>query len=599
MGREKITVENYVSTQAESFSRSLVNINLEIYIEREFEEPFVKDLSFLLKGLNKAEARSRRLELVQFVNFISKMKGSGTSKVTRFKNFQTLVKFANDNYPSFPLSSKETISGLHAHYQAKRNNKQNELSTVIGRRKQYRIILRDCYSVQEKLFNKWFPKFTTRTGRIKGARINDVKGNSKSFTRNDLTTLISMMLHYGRDFKARFDRGDSLDHLRRNEPCFEYPKGIHVIHTSQILLDETKFNVNEYMINRSTVYYMLVFIAITGMNLSPVMRAKRKDVALVKGERDLLTVLVTDKRKQKNKKPKPYLMKKHQEKLFNEVLEHSRQVDPNEDALLFPRYVGPTNFQTFSSRFVDSVIQSYSRSGPIGEYGETLVPRPKKLRDSHGQLFDDLVTRASVLGNSIGVAAKHYSDGNPEENTDVLQTGMNAYTLSLISQHELSTIQNKYTPDVDITLVDSEQGKQFLQQKSATKTSTGGICQNAKTSAEAELHTRKLLRLGLLEEDELICNNILACFTCPNHIFVNDESYVYLLLSFYYFLCESLYSKECGGLFGSRDLIDKTINEIDWMVSHRIDPNVSKLARRKIKYEGLHPLWSLDFMEEY
>jgi hypothetical protein len=512
--------------------------------------------------------------------------------------FLKWAKVVNTNTPGLPIHSKESVLSAQKYYQKLKNNKTLGYETLKGMRKQFRIILRDCFLLNQEDFNEWFPPLKNRTGALSGATINDSKGNAKAFSNKDFRLVIALLLYYARDFQGRYNGSFNLDHLRNNPPTFSYVRGLHTLNTHTILPSKNMpFNVEQFVLNRATVYYLLVFISITGANLSPLMRARRKDISISRGERDLFTILVTDKRKKKREVPKVYLMKKFQEKLYNEVLEHSKLVDSSEDALLFPYMLDSGDFKTLNSSFVSNTIQTYRKQGPIGEFGEILIPSPTMLRDSHGQLFDDLATRAAALGNSPKVSARHYSDGNPEENTDELQDGMNAYTLSLLSGQELSKINEHFTPDIDITMIDSDSGKEILKNQYATKTMTGGVCKNAKNSPEANKHKRKLTKLDLIKDDEFLCNNILACFTCPNHIFVDNEEHIYVLLSFYYFLCDSFYTHEAGGLFGNKALIDKTILEIDWIKKNRISSDVLVRIERKIKFEGVHPLWSSEFME--
>lgn len=601
MSRKKIRVDNYlpnISADHKQQNDDIINVSLVISISLEFEGEIKMDLSNLLEGLSNDESVNRRKELIKFVNFINMMKGEGISKQTRVRAFVDWVKLVNRIAPNDSISSKEVISGIHSVYQKKFNDKLITMTTFNGARKQFRVILRDCFLVEEELFNKLFPQISARTGTLNGATINNNAGESKAFSKKDFRLVIALLLHYARDFKYRFDEKFDLKHLQKNQPSFEYSRGVHTLNTSQIKPDSNEiFNIRAFLINRATAYYMLVFISITGANLSPIMRAKRNEVILNKGERDLFTILITDKRKKKLKEPEPYLMKKFQERLFQEILKYSKFVDPSSEALLFPYVNDDNSLSTFRSRYITSTFQAYRKNGPVGEFGEILHPAPKKLRESHGQEFDDLITRSGALRNSTNVAAKHYSDGNPEENNDRLQQGMNAYTMSLISGEDLSEIYKNYNFDIDIKLLDVEKSEELLNDKKASKTMTGGVCKNAKNSEEAERHKRKLLKLKMLKDDELICNNILACITCPNHIFVEDEEYIYILFSFYEFLAESLYTFESGGLFGSRDLINKAMSEIAWIKQNRIGADLVIKVERKIKKDGPHPLWSYDFLE--
>ena len=338
---------------------------------------------------------------------------------------------------------------------------------------------------------------------------------------------------------------------------------------------------------------MMVFIAITAANLSPVMRAKRKDLVIKPGERDLYTIELNDRRKSKIE-TYPHLIKKHELKLIHEILDYSVQIDGREDAYLFPLLKDNGEIGSYYQSAVSSQLQIF-RNRPIeGEFGEKLRVSAKKLRDTHGQQINDLSARSEVLGNSKSVAARHYSDGNPIENTDKLQQGMNAYTLALLSGEPLSNVQKRFNSDFDIKLIETDEGDAILKEHYASKTMTGGICRNNVTSPEAIRFNRTLKKLNLIAEDEIRCSNILACFTCRNHVFINNEEDLYLLMSFKFFLETSLYNNEAGGLFGSRDLVDKAINEIEWMLDHKFSKDMVNGVRKRIRDYGIHLLWRFE-----
>lgn len=594
MARKKITVNELslkTIEQSPLNNSSVVGLSLIITVDVEFEGKKDFDLSNLLQGLGEEEKRRRQLELIKFIGYVKKMKGQGVSKATRIKMLSRWVRYANKIDPSLALSDKSILLGVHKVILKLFNAGNLGPKTCEGMRKQFRIILRDCFSLNQNDFEEWFPSFGKRSGELFGATINDEKGNSKAFSDKDFKLIILLLMYYARDFQRRYIAGETLEQLKEKPPTFSHHTVTHTLNTQSIL---SKLNVKKFLSNRSTVYYMLTFIAITGANLSPLLRAKRQNVVISKGERDLLTIRITDKRKKKKDEPKVYLMKKHQEEFYNEIINHSKLIDPSDNALLFPFMEEDGSYTNFNSTAVSSAIQNYRTKGPLGEFGEILSPNPKKLRDSHGQQFDDLDTRSAALGNSPKTAAKHYSDGNPEENTDELQVGMNAYTLSLISGEDLSKTHHKVISDIDIKIIDQDSAVELLKTKAATKTSTGGVCENATTSREAQKHNRKLNKLNLINEKKISCNNILACFTCSQHAFVDEEEQVYILLSFHQFLIDSLYVNEAGGLFGSKQLINDAIDEIYWMKSNRFSPQVIINAERRIKYQGVHLLWSFD-----
>ncbi|MEP1780406.1 hypothetical protein [Reichenbachiella sp.] len=598
MARKKITVNEMILKTvglSPSNNSSVVGLSLIVTVDIEFKGKKDFDLSNLLHGLGESEKRRRQLELIKFVGYIKKMKGQGISKATRIKMLLSWVGYANKVDPSLAFSDKVVLLGVHKIIQKQYNAGNLAPSTCKGMRKQFRVILRDCFSLHQNDFEEWFPSFGTRSGELFGATINDEKGNSKAFSGKDFKLIILLLMYYAREFQRRYIAGETLEQFKENPPTFSHHTGTHRLNTHTILSSQKNpFNVKKFLSNRSTVYYMLTFIAITGANLSPLLRAKRQDVVISKGERDLFTIRITDKRKKKKNEPKVYLMKKHQEEFYTEILNHSKLLDPSDNALLFPFMEEDGSYTNFNSTAVSSAIQSYRTKGPIGEFGEILSPNPMKLRDSHGQQFDDLDTRSAALGNSPKTAAKHYSDGNPEENTDELQVGMNAYTLSLISGEDLSKTHHKVTSDIDIKIIDQDSAVELLKTKAATKTSTGGVCENAITSREAQKHNPKLNKLNLVNEKKISCNNILACFTCSQHAFVDEEEQIYILLSFHQFLIDSLYVNEAGGLFGSKQLINDAIDEIYWMKNNRFSPQVIINAERRIKYQGVHLLWSFE-----
>ncbi|AYM86866.1 hypothetical protein [Pseudoalteromonas agarivorans] len=594
MARKKITVNSLILNNIDTTTMentSVVDLTLIITIDLEFKGSKDYDLSKLLDGLTGEEKRSRQLELIKFIDYVKKMKGQGISKATRVEKFSRWVKHANSIDTSLSISDEKIVIEIHKIILKRHNDGKLAYRTYNNLRKQFRIILRDCFSVNKNDFEKWFPALKNRSGELFGATINNEKGDAKAFSDNDFKLIVTMLLHYARELQRRYLAGETHEQLKNKPPTFLYRDLSHSLNTHKIL---SKINIAKFLCNRSTIYYMLSFIAITGANLSPLLRAKRRDLVISKGDRDLLTIRITDKRKKKKDTPKVYLMKKYQEKLYTEILNYSKSLDPDDDALLFPYLEDDGAFKSFNSGEVSSAIQTYKTQGPIGEFGEILSPTPMKLRDSHGQQFDDIDNRAAALGNSPQTAAKHYSDGNSEQNTDELQVAMNAYTLSLLSGDELSTIHKQVQSDNDIKIIDHNSAVELLKAKFATKTSTGGICGNATTSNEAEKYYRRLNKLNLINEKEISCNNILACFTCEHHAFVDEEEQIYILLSFHQFLIDSLHMNEAGGLFGSKPLINDAIDEIYWMKENKFNTKFVTNAERKIKYQGIHPIWSFE-----
>ena len=378
----------------------------------------------------------------------------------------------------------------------------------------------------------------------------------------------------------------------KHNPTFLW-RGNEYAHQIDLIKDATDpQSLKSLFVTRAMVYYMMQFISITGANLSPAMRLKREELIIKPSDRDEYLVTLTDKRK-RSKSQKPHLIKKHQLSLLAEIIRFSKEVNPSNDAFLFSAFSSEGLPESLHSGKVNSHLQYFRKNTLHGEFGEVLTISAKKLRDSYGQYFPDPLIRKEILGSSLSVVAKHYSEGNPHENTDLLQAAMNAHTLSFFSGERELEKHEGYDERTDIKMVDNDEGLKLLRQKYATRTSLGGVCANAKTSDEALKSIREQEKLSLGDRETLVCSNVLACFTCSKHAFIKEKEELYMFLSLLDYLKKSIYDNEAGGLFGNRKVIDKAINEMEWMKDNLYPRPMVQEVLNHIEYAGPHVLWDM------
>lgn len=588
----KITFDDLNSDfngEAECNKDEIESISLVVELHTEFDGVRELNLSEFLDGLSGDDLRSRRYELNIYANHIRKSKGSAESKYKTHSIYREYINHANNTHGNLSLASKGVVESYNKYIRLRVKKGELTKATLKSRRKQISLFLRTLYDLDVGSFDAWFPKPKKRTGKLTGARINDGDGNAKAYTQNDYKLILGMLLSFAKQYKKYHSDGVDNVYLSNNPFQFKYDKGLFSPVTSH-RTDGRKY----YTLNFVTICYLFLMIGITGANRSSLLRAKRKDIEIGASERDVIYVSLTCYRKGKLRID-PYPMKKFQLKFFEEIIEHSRYVDPSEDALLFPHKRDDETLRHINTDSVGTESKFFKRGGLVGEYGEVIYPIPAKLRETHGKQFDDLTIRAKVLGNSVKTSASHYSNGNPDENNINLQSGMNVYTAALLSDHDLSDYKKKYSSDIDVKVLGEGRDLEVLRKGvESSRTQAGGICSGSKSSPEAKRFANKISRLSLVDGESISCANILACFHCDNHVLVNSEEDIYVLLSLKQYLMDCRYSHEAGGLFGSRHLIDKTIIDIQNITEHKLDKGMVGKALNRIRFDGVHPIWDIE-----
>ena len=598
MARDKIKAKKTSSLTCDRDVNGVMSLKTKVVYSTEFEGENTYDFTPLLKTFPKEVLTPFTKDVIKVCNYVSSLTLSSAAKEARLSMFSQAIKILKEINPITLFSDEDSISILHGYFLRQVTTRVITGSTFNNKRKILRVLWRDCFGISELQINKLLPPLAKQGKRISGGTIADSQGEEefqvRAYSKKDFKDLQVFCLTIARSYVSLSLNHTDLSDFPAHNPKFTWKGEEHVHQIDKIKDPRLTKSLRSFFVSRAMVYYMMVFISITGANLSPVMRLKRKDLIIKQGERDEYLVTLVDKRK-RSKSQKPHLLKKHQLKLLNEIISFSEQIAPSDDAFLFSHLTEDGVPTSFSSPKVNSHLQLFRKSPLLGEYGEKIVLSAKKLRDSYGQHFSDPLERKEILGNSLPVVEKHYSDGNPHENTQMLQAAMNAHTLSLFSGTPNVERHGEYDEHADIKMVESEKGLLLLKQKYATRTSTGGVCSNAKTSDEAKKSIRAQEKLGLGDKSSLVCSNVLACFTCSKHTFIKEKESLYIFLSLLDLLKKSIYENEAGGLFGSKKTIDNAINEMTWMRDNMYPHSMVHEVLNHIKYAGPHVLWNLDF----
>ena len=525
-----------------------------------------------------------RKQLIDFVTYINQSGFSGETKDTKIKEFKFYVKYIvqindgeNLTFYNCSLICDNSIAAYQAYLHYQYNQEEIAKSTFRKKRANLKAFLVMCYNFDRIEFDRKFPIPGLRNGQLYGERINGAF-NNKSYNRDEFELLVEFLIKSARFYKKLASTDSPIESLEMQH--FEFKKNNQVFTIKHKIFNVV--NADNYISNIASTLYLLVFVAISGINQSPAQRLTRDLLEESEVIQDIVKFKITDKRKKLKMALKSLLIKKHQRKLLDEILRHSEKVDPRETGFLFP-------FMEANKKSAISITNSFIRDlisntlKPVllrTTNGKHIVPSTRKLRHSYGLYFKDIPTRAKVLNNSQRTAEQSYNHGNIEENNFTLQTGMHSY-------------ENLLT---NTKVIDENTSRNLLlEDGNAVRTPSGGICANAVTSPEAIKHTRKFKKLGIAGNNKTIhCTNFLACLTCKNHMFVDSEDDVYQLLSLKQTLKDSRYVGEAGGLFGNRKIIESAIEDISYLANNKIDKNLVIKARNKIKNVGISALWEYE-----
>lgn len=561
-----------VSQSSHSRKIRATDIGYCITFDNEFGKEYSENVLNWIKE-TELDTKETRRELSLFVKHIVSSSFASETKLTKVRDFRLYVQHLSTYDTVQPILAKDSIESYQGLLHRKYNLKEISKATFEKKRKLLKQVMSDCFSIDKRDFDKYFPSLGKRTGVLFGATINGID-NSKGYSKEGYKALLKFLVDAAGFYHTLSAQGAPIECL--NDTQFQHDiRGVTYTIKHRVA---GVLNTEGYISNIASMLYSSVFVAITGINQSPAFRLKRSSISESEIIDDMIKISITDKRKKKKDAEKPLLVKKHFKALLEKIIEHSKRIDPDGE-LLFP-FVNPDgSISPIQSKAYSGLLNNTLSPLNLSLGTESLKLDTRKLRHSYGLFFNDIQQRAEVLNNSVAVSDKHYNQGSVEENNKALKKGMAAY-------QDL----------IQVKVIDEATSKTVLNDnENSTKTPSGGVCTNAVSSKEAERNTRKIKKSGLRKEGEVVyCTSFLSCITCPNHLFVKSESHVYQLLSLRQVLINSRYECEAGGLFGSRKVIENAIKNIKYLAEHKLDKKLVKKAKDMMREQGISPLWMYD-----
>lgn len=563
MAKKKITVSPNLLLEYE-LKPNLEDISLKFPISNEYHK-FSIDLTSLLDG-----TLSKRKEIHKFKEFLVNSPKSIATKKSYYKIFKNFILAFNNE---LNIEIKERLKKYCLVLREKVKNKQISESVYYSYRGILRCIADECYQIQYHEFIHIFPDFQKRTGKIDNAQILDYQGNEKSFSKMQFREIGKIFFHLHEFF----------DSLVIDRPTNQYTVNFKYKDLYDIDVD-LHWKGNYYLQNRKTFCLIVLFISLTGLNLTPLIKMKRSDIVIDK-ERGLISFQTSCNRKCKIQSHN-YPIKPNQLKFFEKIIYNSFSISPEKD-ILFPFISKDLQVGYFQHHI--SKCYNFFNKGFCGEYEDVNITA-RKLRHSFGSQFDEIDLRSVALFNSINTAAKNYSTGNASENNQQLQNAMNIYTIALSNAEDIQLVKNNIEKINTIDIKDIKS----LKQENSQITSSGIFCINAKDGKEAETFKRKINQLKINELDNISCSNILACFNCKNSIIVNNFENIYLLKSFYNYLNNIVYDSDTSSLFSDKNAVKNALMGISIILDNKIEKKIIKKVDEHILKFGNHPIWDID-----
>lgn len=563
MGKKKIIVSPDILSEYAP-QEQLDDISLKFVLSDEYHKVNI-DLTKLLDG-----SLDRRKEIHKFKNFLIKTPKSIDTRKSYYKVFKQMLLTLNQEFKG---NIHERLKKYYIILRDKVRQKQLTEEAYNSYKNILRIIFDECYQIHYQEFIQIFPESVGRTGKIDNAQILDHQGKEKAFSK----------MQFREIGKIFFRLHEFFESLIIERPINQYSVNFKYQDLYNIDVD-LHWKSNHYLQNRNTFCLMVVFISLTGLNLTPLIRMKRSDL-LIDKERKLISFESTCNRKGKTQFHN-YPIKPNQLKFFEKIIENSLELSPNEDILF------PFIFQNLTIAHFDHHISKcydFFNKGFCGDYAGINITA-RKLRHSFGSQFDDIDLRSVALFNNINTAAKNYSSGNAEENNQQLQNAMNIYTIALTNSKDIQIVRDNIEKINVIDIKDIAS----LKQENSQITSSGIFCLNSKSGKEPEIFQRKINQLQINNLNSINCANILACFNCKNSIIVNDFENIYLLKSFYNYLNNIVYDSDTSSLFSDKNAVKNALIGISIILDNKVDKQLIKKVDKHISKIGNHPLWDIN-----
>ncbi|WP_085343569.1 hypothetical protein [Vibrio sp. ArtGut-C1] len=589
--RRKIAINTQIIETVSSSQQQETNtLNVDLLLKFSDRGTSDVDMSAALPSGSLAVpdfSKGRRKLLVKFCQYIRQSLVSDASKRTRAVRFSLLLKALDEIGFYSNLESKGEVQKALSKYREmlvaryKNPNVKFSKRSANDYRKTLSSISKGFFDLSQKEFEAAFPTVSNRTSKLTGARIEQAGEEGKSFTVKDERVLVKVLMALAEHYQDMYEKGFHLSDSKANRLTINYDDKAYtspVHHTASIR------HAKYYFLNISTFMRSLMFAATTGMNKEAIYSVKSKDIQIGQTQQNLIFIHWKCNRKGKAITD-TFCIEKCKLRFFEEVIAHSKSVPFNDDDLIFPFVNENGTVRPFPETLIYSYVKTFFARSSIlvGEYGEILLPKFRKLRNTYAHnAITDESKKHTVLHNSIGVARKNYGSTNAHENNKLLSDGMFEYASMLIQEpHDIE----KELENVVVT----DKPNSHL-----TKTSDGGECLNSLTSIEANKYQRKLDKRDIEIKDKKHCANVFACMTCPNHIFVDSIAHLYVLVSFRQHLLNSRSSHQAGGLFGDKKLLNTTIRRLDSLLNTRFKKSNVEAAFVQLESNGLHPIWEME-----
>lgn len=273
---------------------------------------------------------------------------------------------------------------------------------------------------------------------------------------------------------------------------------------------------------------------------------------------------------------------------FDKLLEASRLVSSDDEALLLQTIaslkvqpIKPVTLQDFLKGWVEKHFTFTDQTG------RRLRPVVSRFRKTGAQLtayHQGEIANNIMLGNTLNVRKKHYSEGNKQSNNGMLQD-----TLAIREEQIKGGVgaeEARESLGIDVLVIEKENA---IDIPNLSRTSNGGSCRDP-FGGKSEKYTKKAQKQGLAKEGErLACADLLGCFGCPSQVVVQSVADIWCLLSFRACIEESLYLHLDAHHY--RKNFEQVMVFIDSKILPNINAKILKQAEEKLNDDGLHPAW--------
>lgn len=338
--------------------------------------------------------------------------------------------------------------------------------------------------------------------------------------------------------------------------------------------------------NQMTRYAITICHMFTGINTTPLLNMKRRDVKfkiIGSGKYIFDTIKYrADGKKQDN----GFGFSKYGKEFIDTWIQISKDITgDHEDALLFPCIKGGKVISFIGSQhnIMNPINQRLKDLGLTTISASTL--RKTKF-DTLIKVTEDIYLVSLSANNEITTIIKHYSNGLDKDHERNLTAGMDAqYQIGKGTEITLAvkTAKEKYKD------VLSEYDVKRLR-ISTKRTVTGIRCGNkgdVKDIISRELNSLKID----IPEKEKLCTDFLACFECQHHVLIASVDDIWLMLSFFDVLKELKEIPTLNSLPKKRFYkIEENVKSILNLLKDKSQKNY-QIASRKNSVEP-HPLYS-------